>query len=233
MHPGIDDILGQAWRQFSGQCLAVLPNVIASLLFLVVGLAATWVSGRAARVLLRRSSMDRRATRMGLTTWLERAGIFSVTALAARFVQAVFALATAGLMLAALDAKLAADLTRRLMLYVPDLAIGVAILVAGLIASRFTERRVLIGAVNRGIRPARLLATLTRAGIVVVATAIALGHLGIGGNIVPAVLLILTGGVTLAAALAVGLGSRAAVGRWIDEWTADPPTVIDDELEHW
>lgn len=230
---GIQQILQQAWSQFASECVTVLPNLIASLLFLVMGLTATWLAGAAARQILRRSSMERKATRMGLTAWLERAGIFSVTALVARIVQGVFALATAGLMLHALDQELAADLTRRFVLYLPHLAVGIGILVAGGVASRFAERRVLIGAVNRGFRPARLLSTLTRAGILVVATAVALGHLGIGGSTIPLVLVILTAGATLTVALAVGLGSRAAVGRWIDTWLEEPDPTPPDDLAHW
>ncbi len=229
----IQQILSQAWNQFVGQCLVVLPNLIASLLFLGLGLALTWLAGRAARLLLRRSSVERRANRMGISLWLERAGVLSVTALAARFVQAMFALVTAGLILYALDAALASDLTRRFFLYVPHLAVGIGIFAAGMIAARFVERRVLIGAVNRGVRPARLLSTLTRAAIIVLATAVALDHLGIGGSIVPAVLLILIGGATLAAALAVGLGSRDAVALWIKDRLAEPEHVEHDNIEHW
>ncbi len=229
----VQQILEQAWNQFAGQCLAVLPNLIASLLFLALGLALTWLASRVARLLLRRSSVERRANRIGLTAWLERAGIFSVTALAARIVQAIFILVTAGLMLYALDAALAADLTRRFFLYIPNLAVGLGIFFLGVFAARFVERRVLIGAVNRGLRPARLLSTLARAGIVVLATAVAFDHLGIGGTIVPAVLLILVAGVTLAAALAVGLGSRGAVRRWIDERLEEPEPPSGDEIQHW
>jgi hypothetical protein len=229
----IQQVLSQAWSQFSVQCLTVLPNLIASLLFLALGLALTWLAGRLARALLRRSSVERRANRIGLTAWLERAGIFSVTALAARFVQAVFAVVTAGLMLYALDAALASDLTRRFFLYLPNLAVGIGIFLAGMVAARFVERRVLIGAVNRGLRPARLLSAFTRSGILVLATAVALDHVGIGGSLVPSVLLILIGGATLAAALAVGLGSRRAVSRWIDDRRAEPEDIERDELSHW
>jgi hypothetical protein len=223
----IQEILSQAWTQFSGQCLAVLPNLIASLLFLAFGLALTWLAGLVARLLLRRSSVERRANRIGLTSWLERAGIFSVTALVARAVQAIFALVTAGLMLYALDMGLASDLTRGFFLYVPHLAVGIGIFFVGLVAAKFVERRVLIGAVNRGLRPARLLSTLTRSGIIVLATAVSLDHLGIGGTIVPAALLILI------ASLAVGLGGRDAVSRWIDERRGEPEDASREEIEHW
>jgi hypothetical protein len=229
----VQQVLAQAWGQFTGQCLTVLPNVIASLLFFAIGLVLTLLAGRAARLLLRRSSVERHASRLGVTPWLERAGIFSATGLVARGIQVVFVLATAGLMLNALDPTLAADLTRRLFLYIPHLGIGLAVLWAGIVAARFLERRVLIGAVNRGLRPARLLALFVRTGVIVVATAVAFDHLGIGGRIVPAVLLIFVGGVTLAAALAIGLGSQVAVSRWIDERREEPADNPGGDIEHW
>lgn len=233
MRSVVEQILGQAWSQFASQCLVILPNVIAGLLFLGVGAILTVLAGSVARLLLRRSAVERQANRLGLTSWLERAGLFSATACAVRLVQGLFAVVTAGLVLYALDAALASDLTRRFFLYVPHLAVGLVIFVAGLAAARLVERRVLIGAVNRGVRPARPLAALTRAGIVILASAISLDHIGIGGSIVPAVLLILTGGVTLAAALAVGLGSRDAVKGWIAEATEKPEQLATDEIEHW
>jgi hypothetical protein len=229
----VRQVLDQAWRQFAGQSLAVLPNVLAGLLFLVIGLVLAVVAGRVARFLLRRSAVERQANRIGLTTWLERAGVLSATAALVRLVQVVCALVAAALFLYALDAPLAADLTKRFFNYLPDLAIGLIIFVVGILASRVAGRRTLIGAVNRGLPAARLLAALTRGGIVVLSSAVALDHLGIGRAIVPSALLILLGGVTLASALAVGLGSREAVSRWIDDRLGHPPAQEPDGIEHW
>jgi hypothetical protein len=229
----VRQVLAQAWQQFAGQSLAVLPNVLAGLLFLVIGIPLTLVAGRAARFLLRRSAVERGANRIGLTSWLERAGILSATALVVRLVQVVFALMTASLVLYALDARLAADLTKRFFLYVPNLFLGVLIFVVGILASRVAGRRSLIGAVNRGLPAPRLLAAFTRGGIIVLSSAIALDHVGIGHAIVPWALLILLGGVTLASALAVGLGSRDAVGRWIGDRLGHSADSESDEIEHW
>jgi hypothetical protein len=229
----VRQVLAQAWQQFAGQSLAVLPNVLAGLLFLVIGVALTLVAGRVARFLLRRSAVERSANRIGLTAWLERAGILSATAVVVRLVQVVCALVTASLVLYALDASLAADLTKRFFLYLPNLAIGVAIFVAGILASRVVGRRALIGAVNRGLPAARILAALTRGGIVVLSSAIALEHVGIGHTIVPSALLIFLGGVTLASALAVGLGSRDAFSRWIDDRLGRQAEPESDEIQHW
>ncbi|HOG28696.1 MAG TPA: hypothetical protein PLN93_02785 [Vicinamibacterales bacterium] len=226
-------VLEQAWRQFAAQSLSMLPNVLASLLFLVIGVALAVAAGRVARFLLRRSAVERRASRLGVTSWLERAGILSATAALVRLVQIVFALMTAALVLYALDAELAADLTRRFFLYLPDLAVGIGIFVVGLLAARVAGRSVLIGAVNHGIGAARLLATGTRGAVIVLTGAMALDQLGIGKSIVPSALIILLGGVTLAAALAVGFGSRDTVGRWLDDRLRRPAPADADDIQHW
>lgn len=229
----VRQVLEQAWRQFAAQSLSMLPNVLASLLFLVIGVALAVAAGRAARFLLRRSAVERRASRLGVTSWLERAGILSATAALVRLVQIVFALMTAALVLYALDAELAADLTRRFFLYLPDLAVGIGIFVVGLLAARVAGRSVLIGAVNHGIGAARLLATGTRGAVIVLTGAMALDQLGIGKSIVPSALIILLGGVTLAAALAVGFGSRDTVGRWLDDRLRRPAPADADDIQHW
>ncbi|HNV04417.1 MAG TPA: hypothetical protein PLE61_13255 [Vicinamibacterales bacterium] len=229
----VRQVLEQAWRQFAAQSLSMLPNVLASLLFLVIGVALAVAAGRVARFLLRRSAVERRASRLGVTSWLERAGILSATAALVRLVQIVFALMTAALVLYALDAELAADLTRRFFLYLPDLAVGIGIFVVGLLAARVAGRSVLIGAVNHGIGAARLLATGTRGAVIVLTGAMALDQLGIGKSIVPSALIILLGGVTLAAALAVGFGSRDTVGRWLDDRLRRPAPADADDIQHW
>jgi hypothetical protein len=47
----VRQVLTQAWQQFAGQSLAVLPNVLAGLLFLVIGIALTMVARRVAKFL--------------------------------------------------------------------------------------------------------------------------------------------------------------------------------------
>jgi hypothetical protein len=229
----VQQVFGQAWRQFSSQSLALLPNVLASLLFLAIGTALAVLAGRVAKFLLRRSAVERRVTKLGLSSWLERAGILSATAVLVRLVQMAFAAMTASLVLYSLDAALATDLTRRFFLYLPDLVAGIAIFFLGILASRVVSRSVLIGAVNRGFPAARLMAAFTRGGIVLLSSAVALDHVGIGRAIVPSALLILLAGVTFALALAVGLGTRDVVGRWIEDRLGPPDPTDVDEVQHW
>jgi hypothetical protein len=229
----VQKVFAQAWQQFTTQSLALLPNVLVGLLFLAIGTALALLAGRVAKFLLRRSAVERRANKIGLSSWLERAGVLSATAVLVRLVQATFAIITAALVMYSLDAALASDLTRRFFLYLPNLVVGITIFFVGILTARVVSRSVLIGAVNRGLPAARLLATLARVGIILLSSAVALEHVGIGRAIVPSAMLILLAGVTFALALAVGLGSRDLVGRWIQDQMSPPTPAEVDDIQHW
>jgi hypothetical protein len=97
--------------------------------------------------------------------------------------------------------------------YLPDIVASILVLVVGTLAARFISRGVLISAVNLQIESARLLSLGVKWLILVLAGAMALEHLGIGGYIVRLSFGILFGGIVLALALAVGLGSKDIVTR--------------------
>ncbi|MCU0250649.1 MAG: hypothetical protein MUE61_10590 [Vicinamibacterales bacterium] len=229
----VQKVFAQAWQQFTTQSLALLPNVLVGLLFLAIGTALALLAGRVAKFLLRRSAVERRANKIGLSSWLERAGVLSATAVLVRLVQVAFAIITAALVMYSLDAALASDLTRRFFLYLPNLVVGITIFFVGILTARVVSRSVLIGAVNRGLPAARLLATLARVGIILLSSAVALEHVGIGRAIVPSAMLILLAGVTFALALAVGLGSRDLVARWIEDQISPPTPAEADQIQHW
>jgi hypothetical protein len=83
----------------------------------------------------------------------------------------------------------------------------------GTVVARFLARGVLIGAVNMQMEHAQLISVGVKWLILVLAAAMALEHLGIGGTIVQLAFAILFGGIVLALALAVGLGSKDVVRR--------------------
>ena len=86
----------------------------------------------------------------------------------------------------------------------------------GNVFARFLARGVLISAVNHNLQYARLLSLGVKWLVLVLAAAMALEHLGIGGRIVELAFGILFGGIVLALALAVGLGSKDLVSRSLE-----------------
>jgi hypothetical protein len=75
---------------------------------------------------------------------------------------------------------------------------------------------VLIAAVNAGIPPARLIASLSRWGIQVFALAMALEELGIAASVVVVGFGITFGGVVFATCLAFGLGAKDLAKEYLE-----------------
>ncbi len=100
--------------------------------------------------------------------------------------------------------------------YLPNVVAALIVLVVGSIIARFLSRSVLIGAVNMNLQYAQLLSAGVRWLVMVLAVAMALEHLAIGRGIIRLAFGILFGGIVLALALAVGLGSKDLVTRSLE-----------------
>lgn len=228
-------VMRESWEQLAVQAAQVLPNIVASLLMIAVGVGVAVLVSALARRTLAAARVDRAAARVGLAEPLARAGVPSVARLVARLLKWVLVVGAFIPALYMLDARMASDLVGRTLLYVPHLVVAAVLLWIGFLVSRFAARAVLIAAVNGGMASPRLLAHATRAGVMLVTVAIVLEHVGIGRATVLTAFAILFGGVTLAAALAVGLGSRDLVRDWLAAHVAReaPPGVREEPFRHW
>jgi uncharacterized membrane protein len=123
-----------------------------------------------------------------------------------------------------------------LLAYLPKLIGAAVILLVGTIIARFLSRGVLISAVNMNLQYARFLSLGVKWLVLVLTAAMALDHLRIGTVIVDLAFGILFGGIVLALALSVGLGSRDLVSRSLERETtraATPPLrEQEEELRH-
>jgi len=106
------------------------------------------------------------------------------------------------------------------------------VLICGLLVSRFLARSVLISAVNMQIQSARLLSLGVKWLVMVLTFAMALEHLGIGGQIVQVGFAILFGGIVLTLALAVGLGSKEMVSRSWERQADKTERETEEQFHH-
>jgi hypothetical protein len=110
--------------------------------------------------------------------------------------------------------------------YLTHWAGAVLILIAGTVIARFLARSVLIGAVNLQLQYARLLSLGVKWLVLVLAAAMALDHIEIGGTIVDLAFGVLFGGIVLTLSLAIGLGSRELVSRSLERSTDAGPIAV-------
>lgn len=218
----------------SKNVLAVLPNVLAMSIILLVGLVAAWSIGHVVERLLRVIGLDHLSNRIGVSASLARGGVKTdpsrILGRAAYWVVVVFSV-MAGL--GALNLQPINQFAQSFLAYLPHLFTAALILVAGYLLSNFISQAVLIAAVNAGLPPARLIAACSRWGIQLIAVAMALEQLGIAQNIVVVGFGIAFGGVVLAAAIAFGLGAKDLAKEFLERRLGNKPRDhAPDDLRH-
>ncbi len=195
-----------------------LPNILAAAVILIVG----WIIARLLKAAVARGlrlvKFPTLAERAGIDGFLKTGGVQqSSTDLLAVLVYWLVMLIVLLTAVNALRLEMASQLLNQILLYIPNIIVAVIVVVVGLYAANFVAGLVRTAAANAGIAEAEVVAALARYALIIFTFAIALNQLRIGEEIVANGFLILFGAACLAAALAVGLGSREFVSRYMDK----------------
>jgi hypothetical protein len=229
----VREALHQSMTQFLTRVASLLPGLIALFVSLLVSIVAAWVIAIVVRWMLARLRFDQRLVRWGYPPVSEDSWLKSPTLLVSRSIALLVVIAGFLIGISAFDADLTSELVRSAFLYVPNLVGAILVLLVGSVVARFLGRSVLIGAVNMNFEYGRLLSVGVKWLVIVMAVAMALEHLRIGPGIVELAFGILFGGIVLALALAIGLGSRDLVTKSLERDKKDgTPDVIEDPLRH-
>jgi len=227
----VQDMLRRASLRTAENVAEFLPG----LLGLVVILLGALIVALLVRTLVLKSltslRFDQRAEQWGLGALADWSAAGGPSMIVARIVMWMILIAGLLASFSALDAALPEEFARTMFGYIPNLLAALLILVVGSLLARFLARSVLIGTVNLQVPAARLLAMGVKWLVLILAWAMALEHLGIGRQILPLAFGILFGGIVLALALALGLGSKDVV-RGLLERQVREPAEPSDKLPH-
>ncbi len=210
----------------------LLPGLLAFVLAVILFTAIAWFLAYLVKWLLTAVKFDERTAKgaSGLTEWAPSSTPSSL------IVKAVFwAFFVIGVLvgLTAFDASSTSLLAAYLISYLPRIVGALVLLFVGTVMARFLSRSVLIGGVNLNLQYAHLLSTGVKWLVLVLTGAMVLDHLSVGGAIVELAFGILFGGIVLALALAVGLGSRDLVTRSLErEATRAAEPAPQERLHH-
>ncbi|HUB79075.1 MAG TPA: hypothetical protein VMB03_09780 [Bryobacteraceae bacterium] len=194
----------------------LLPGLLALLVAVLCSLGLAWVVAAILRRVFTSIHFDERLEGWGFTGLAEYSPRHTPSLLVTRVVAWAIVLAGLVLGLGAVEATGTSELTMRLFDYLPNVAIAIVVFIAGAVIARYLARMVLIESVNMNLHYARLLSVGVKWLVMVCTIAIALDHLEIGTDIVHLAFGILFGGIVLALALAVGLGSKDIVSRSLE-----------------
>jgi hypothetical protein len=226
------ELLLQPLRNIWAGLVGFIPNILAMLIIIGVGLLIAWMVKAALSKVFSTLKMDAWCDRVGLTAMVRKANVWSKPS--KLFVETVYwFLAVLFVMvgLTALRLQAIDSLTMQFFMYLPRAFSALLILVIGYILTGFVSRAVLIAAVNSGYHYAKLLAEAVRMLLAVLMLAMALEQLQVAPGIVIAAFSIIFGGIVIALAIAFGAGGIDAA-RKIIEKSSEEKKESGQDIEH-
>jgi hypothetical protein len=199
------------------EILDALPNIFAAILVVVLAyVVGRLVSGLVTQ-LLERIGFDRVPVLLGLTSKTPRQDAQKPSYIAGMVVMVAILLVSTMQALRLLNFEMVELLLAGFLVFAGNVLLGVVIFGFGLYAARFVGDLVLDSDVNNAL----LLSRFARAGILVLAGAMALQQMGLAPDIINLAFGLTLGAIAVAAAIAFGIGGREAAREVINDFLAE------------
>jgi len=212
------NIIIESFEQFYKNVLQFLPNFLAFLLILIIGIILGRVLNALFVRIFKAIGLDKLSEKSGVIDLLRRGGINdSVSILLAKLVRWVTIIIFAIIALRALELPTIEGIFEKFILYLPNVFVAAVILLFGYLLGNFFGRAALIASVNAGIRIAGVIGRFVKFTVFLLAATMALEQLGIGKETIVIAFAIVFGGVVLALAIALGLGGRDTAKEYIEK----------------
>ena len=213
------------------QILQFLPNLLASLLLFIVGLAIGWIMRAIFARLFRTLKLDRFAESLGLREVLHKGGIKTpLSEILSKIIGWIIIITFAIIALRALEIPTVEGLLERFLFYLPNVFAAALILFFGYLLSNFLGRAALIASVNAGLRVSGLIGGLVKLAVFLLSLTMSLEQLGIGSSTIVVAFAIAFGGIVFALALAFGLGGRDIAKEYLEKILSSEEEK--DEISH-
>lgn len=211
----IADAFGNAVRVL----FAFIPVLLGALLILLIG----WIVARVVRAIVLRVlealHFDRVMQGAGVTGLMERGGVRTdparlLAGIIYWFVLLTFVLAAAK----ALGVEAITTIITSVVLFLPNLLVAVVIVIIGMLLARFLSDLVRSSMTAANVSGANVIAMIVRYAVIAFVGILALSQLGIGAGIIQTLFASVMFGMTLALALAFGLGGRETARDIVESW---------------
>lgn len=198
---------------------AAVPKIIGFIVILILGWIVAAILAKIIATVLRSVKFNELADRSGFGAFVRNMGVSTdpagfialTTKLFVRLIALVVAFDALGL-------PAVSDVLRQLLLWIPNLAVGIVVLViGGLVANTFAG--IVRGATSQaGFDNPDLLATVARTAVWFFAIVIAVNQIGVAQELVNTLFMAVVGATALALGLAFGLGGRDTASEVVQNW---------------
>lgn len=211
----LEQIVRNALDRLLAIVTTYLPPLLAGLIILAVSFALArllrWILMRA----IKATAIDRFLAQSGLSSLLGRSGRLRAGRLVSGVAYWLVLLTGVLTAVSAFNTNLTSRAVEGVLLLLPRLATAGVILLAGVWLGQYFGRSVLVWACNAAVGHARMLAGAVRGAIVFVAVVAAADYVDFARTVFLTAFVLIVGGAVLAASLAVGLGARGTVERYM------------------
>jgi hypothetical protein len=199
--------------------LAAIPKLIGFVLILIVGWIVASLVARLVAGLLRTVRFDELSERSGFAEFVRGMGVQTDSsgflALVAKWFVRLLALVVA---FDALGLPAVSDALRQMLLWLPNLVVGLVVLVIGGLAARALAGVVRGASARADLGDPDVLANIARVAVWSFAIVVAVNQIGIAQTLINTLFMAVVGAVALALGLAFGLGGRETAAEIVREW---------------
>jgi small-conductance mechanosensitive channel len=186
--------------------LAAIPSILVATVIILVGYFIARIVRGIVEAFLSGAGFDGLPDKIGLSYLSPKKGSASLSSIVGALVMIVILLLTAQQALDTLKLEQLSALVDEIVRYLPQLFVGVIILLAALSLGGYVGG--LVGRATMGGKYASLASNVAKYAIIFLGASMALSQLGVGEEIVQATVMAVLGGTALALGLAFGLGGK-------------------------
>jgi hypothetical protein len=213
------DAITNSMGQALALLLAAVPRIIGFLIIVAIGWFIASLIAKGVSALLRSVRFNDMAERSGFSGFVANTGVETdasgfVSEIAKWFVRLI----TLVVGFDALGLPAVSDVLRQLLLWLPNLAVAVAVLVLGGLAANWLAGLVRGATAKADLGNPDLFAGIVRVAVWAFAIVIAVNQVGIARDLVNILFLATVGAVALALGLAFGIGGRDTAAEVVRNW---------------
>lgn len=198
---------------------AAIPKILGFILIIVIGWIVASLIEKGVRGLLHAVKFDNLAQRAGLADFVHKMGVKTDSSgFLALVIGWFIRLIVLVVAFDALGLPAVSDVLRQLLLWLPNLVVGLVVLVIGGLLARAASSLVRGATAEAGFDNPDRLAKVASIAIWAFAIVVAVNQIGIAATLVNTLFMGVIGALSLGAALAFGLGGRETAGEIVRKW---------------
>ena len=204
----VDQLMGGVRTSFTN-ATDYLPQLIGALVILIVGYFIAKIVKRVLVKVLRAVKFNDVADKVGINSRLAKAGLKSdASGLMGKLGYWMIMFTTLTLFFSRLGLESISTLFTDVVSYIPRLLVGCILLIVGMFLANFVKDLVIATLKGGDFENPNLVGNIAYGGIMFLVVSMVLNQIGIGGDIVNTLVTSVLGGLSIATAIAFGLGGK-------------------------